>query len=500
MANRKIDESELSSDQKMALSLMLSGNNVFLCGSAGTGKSSLIQIFKEKYQGNCVVVAPTGVAAINVEGQTIHSFFMLPPGLLVPDNLEMIPWPRKREVLRQINCIIIDEISMVRSDMFAAIDLRMRQCARGSAKRMPFGGKQVIVCGDFFQLPPVVADDVEDDWLQANLGGEYAFQTPLWKETDFKIAILKTSFRQKDDLQFLDMLDSIRHGDLSSKKTIVDGEELDAVEALNRLCTPDKIMPRVPIRLCTTNREAHAVNSAARAQIDSPPVTFQAQIRGKFNEADYPTEAELVLKKGCRVMVLKNAHKPKGSGFFYVNGDCGTVVDIKEDHEASRVRVLFDNGTDAWVSCAEWKNTKYVMETDRFTGKKIIRQDEIGCFTQIPLRLAYATTIHKSQGMSLDYVDVKLGNGCFAHGQLYTALSRARSLAGLHLERKISVDDLILDDRIVDFYKSIDPASRLQSNPSKKQLEVPEEHYEKLKAMLEKLEKGEDNSVDVEVL
>ena len=500
MVSRKIDESELSANQKMALSLMLSGKNVFLCGSAGTGKSSLIQIFKEKYQGNCVVVAPTGVAAINVEGQTIHSFFMLPPGLLVPDNLEMIPWPRKREVLRQINCIIIDEISMVRSDMFAAIDLRMRQCARGSAKRTPFGGKQIIVCGDFFQLPPVVADDVEDDWLQANLGGEYAFQTPLWKETDFKIAILKTPFRQKDDLQFLDMLDSIRHGDLLSKKTIVDGEELDAVEALNRLCTPDKIMPRVPIRLCTTNREAHAVNSAARAQIDSPPVTFQAQIRGKFNEADYPTEAELVLKKGCRVMVLKNAHKPKGSGFFYVNGDCGTVVDIKEDHEASRVRVLFDNGTDAWVSCAEWKNTKYVMETDRFTGKKIIRQDEIGCFTQIPLRLAYATTIHKSQGMSLDYVDVKLGNGCFAHGQLYTALSRARSLAGLHLERKISVDDLILDDRIVDFYKSIDPASRLQSNPSKKQLEVPEEHYEKLKAMLEKLEKGEDNSVDVEVL
>lgn len=499
MASRKIDESELSADQKMALSLMLSGKNVYISGSAGTGKTSLIQIFKEKYQGNCVVVAPTGVAAINVEGQTIHSFFMLPPGLLVPDNLEMIPWPRKREVLRQINCIIIDEISMVRSDMFAAIDLRMRQCARGSAKRIPFGGKQVIVCGDFFQLPPVVADGVEDDWLQANLGGEYAFQTPLWKETNFKVAILKTPFRQKDDLQFLDMLDSIRHGDISSKKTIVDGEELDAVEALNRLCTPDKIMPRVPIRLCTTNREAHAVNSAARAQIDSPPVSFQAQIRGKFNEADYPTEAELVLKKGCRVMVLKNSHKPNG-GFFYVNGDCGTVVDIKEDHEASRVRVLFDNGTDAWVSCAEWKNTKYTMETDRFSGKKIIRQDEIGCFTQIPLRLAYATTIHKSQGMSLDYVDVKLGNGCFAHGQLYTALSRARSLAGLHLERKISIDDLILDDRIVDFYKSIDPASRLQSNPPKKQLEVPEEHYEKLKAMLEKLEKGEDSSVDVEVL
>ena len=498
MASIKIDESELSADQKMALSLMLSGKNVFLCGSAGTGKSSLIHLFKEKYQGNCVVVAPTGVAAINIEGQTIHSFFMLPPGLLVPDNLEMIPWPRKREVLRQVNCIIIDEISMVRSDMFAAIDLRMRQCARGSAKRTPFGGKQVIVCGDFFQLPPVVADDVEDDWLQANLGGEYAFQTPVWKEAQFKVALLKTPFRQKDDLQFLDMLDSIRHGDLVSKKTIVDGEELDAVDALNRLCTPDKVMPRVPIRLCTTNREAHAVNSAARAQIDSPPVAFQAQIRGKFNEADYPTEAELVLKKGCRVMVLKNSHKPKG-GFFYVNGDCGTVVDIKEDHEASRVRVLFDNGTDAWVSCAEWKNTKYTMETDQFTGKKIIRQDEIGCFTQIPLRLAYATTIHKSQGMTLDYVDVKLGNGCFAHGQLYTALSRARSLAGLHLERKISVDDLILDDRIVDFYKSIDPSARLQSNQPKKQLEVPEEHYEKLKAMLEKLER-EGSSIDVEVL
>lgn len=487
-SDNQVADSMLSHDQQVALSTMLAGKNIFLSGFAGTGKSTVIQLFKERYQGNCAIVAPTGIAALNVGGQTIHSFFMLPPGLLNPESIEDIPWARKKEIIRQTSCIIIDEISMVRSDMLAAIDLRLRQCARGPCKRKPFGGKQIVACGDFFQLPPVVASQLEDDWLRENLGGEYAFETQVWKDACFETIVLKTPFRQSDPL-FLKTLNNIRHGDASKRNVVVDGTAETAVEALNALCAVEKTMPKPPIRLCTTNREAQAVNNEARAKIDAEEFKFQAIVVGKFAEADYPTEAELVLKVGCRVMVLCNCHKPKG-GFWYVNGDCGFITDIKADGELSRVKVDLDNGNTAWISCHEWKNLKYKLEIDRLTGKKIIKQEEIGSFTQMPLRLAYATTIHKSQGMTLESVDIRLGNGCFAHGQLYTALSRARSIAGLRLERKILEDDLILDQRVVDFYKQVDvnPLDILDKPQEEtKKLEVPSELYDAMKDMLEKM-------------
>lgn len=486
MVEDEIECSSLSSenfshDQQVALSTMLAGKNCFITGAAGVGKSVVIKEFKKKYKGNCAVVAPTGIAALNINGQTIHSFFMLAPGLLNPESIEDIPWARKKEIIRQTNCIVIDEISMVRSDMFAAIDLRLRQCARGPNKRKPFGGKQIIACGDFFQLPPVVSSQLEDDWLRENLGGEYAFQTKLWEEARFETVVLKVPFRQSDPA-FLKTLNSIRHG-----------SEETAVDVLNRLCAIEKTMPKTPIRLCTTNREAQAVNNEARAKIDAPEFKFKAVVKGKFNEADYPTEAQLVLKVGCRVMVLCNCHKPK-DGFWYVNGDCGTVTDIKDDGELSRVKVDLDNGNEAWISCHEWKNMKYKLEIDRLSGRKIIKQEEIGSFMQIPLRLAYATTIHKSQGMTLDSVDIRLGNGCFAHGQLYTALSRARSTAGLRLERQIFPEDLILDQRVIDFYKKIeedDPLGALDGDQDTKKLEVPSELYDAMKEMLEKMKNNQ---------
>lgn len=487
--NKSTTSIELSFDQEQALAAMLAGKNCFITGSAGTGKTFLLDIFRERYKGNCAVVAPTGIAALNVGGQTMHSFFMLAPGLLIPDNIEDIPWRRKKEIIRQTSCIIIDEISMVRSDMFAAADLRLRQCATGSNKRKPFGGKQLIVCGDFFQLPPVVSSQVEEEWLNANLGGEYAFQTKLWTDANFEVISLKTQFRQKDDARYLKILDNIRHGKTESEDIDEDGQLVNAVQALNDLCAVDqKPMPKIPIRLCTTNREAQAVNNEARAKIQAEPVKFQAVVKGKFNVADYPTEAELVLKVGCRVMVLCNKHDSRG-GFVYVNGDCGIVEDIQQSGDLSRVKVALDNGNVAWIACHEWINMKYVLEVDRLSGRKVIRQEEIGSFMQMPLRLAYATTIHKSQGMTLDYVDIRLGNGCFAHGQLYTALSRARSIAGLKLERRIFGEDLILDERVVNFYNDIehDPLDVLDQ-PTKK-LDVLEELYVKMKEVLETMKK-----------
>ncbi len=487
-------ESMLSHDQQVALSTMLSGKNCFLTGFAGTGKTTVIQLFRKRYQGNCAVVAPTGIAALNAKGQTIHSFFMLAPGLLNPESIDDIPWARKKEMIRQTNCIIIDEISMVRSDMFAAIDLRLRQCARGANKRKPFGGKQIIACGDFFQLPPVVSTQLEDDWLKENLGGEFAFETELWRDAKLEVINLKTPFRQ-DDAMFLKILNNIRHGDLDQADILLDGVEETAVAALNKVCAVEgKKMPRTPIRLCTTNREAQAVNNEARARIDAPPVKFEAVVTGKFAEADYPTESQLVLKVGCRVMVLCNLHKPKG-GFFYVNGDCGTVLEMQESGDLPKVKVALDNGNVVWITSHEWSNMKYVLELDRLSGKKKIRQEVIGTFLQMPLRLAYATTIHKSQGMTLDCVELHLGNGCFAHGQLYTALSRAKSLAGLKLERKIFNEDLILDQRVVDFYISSsfeDPLCALDGSggersqdSSTKKLEVPASMYDKMKEMLD---------------
>jgi len=479
----------LSREQEIALASMLAGKSCFISGVAGTGKSTLIREFKKRFKGNCAIVAPTGIAALNAEGQTIHSFFMLPPGLLVPENIEDIPWARKKEIIRQTNCIVIDEISMVRSDMFAAIDLRLRQCARGPNKRRPFGGKQIIACGDFFQLPPVISDQVEEEWLRTNLGGEYAFQTTLWSDASFEIHILKTPFRQQSDLRFLKILNNIRHGKLEDKDILVDGVDATAIEALNKLCAiEDKKMPRIPIRLCTTNREAQAVNNEARAKIQAVPAKFQAVVKGKFNEADYPTEAELVLKVGCRVMVLCNKHDSRG-GFIYVNGDCGIVEKIDASGELSRVKVALDNGNVAWIACHEWKNMKYVLEVDRLSGRKLVRQEEIGSFMQMPLKLAYATTIHKSQGMTLDYVDLRLGNGCFAHGQLYTALSRARTLDGLKLERAVFNEDLILDPRVVAFYNDIDFDPLEVLDQKTKKLEVPEELYAKMAEMLEKEKK-----------
>lgn len=481
---------KLSDEQNRALQLMLSGKNVFLTGSAGTGKSTVINSFKEKFKGNYVVVAPTGVAALNVNGQTIHSFFMFAPGLIDFENLEPITFKRKKEIINQTDTIIIDEISMVRSDVFAAIDKRLKQVASKQNKMKPFGGKQVICCGDFFQLSPIVCGEIEEKWLNENLNGEFAFQTDLWKQTNFEIAVLDKSFRQKDDNRFLSILNHVRHGTLGVEDIDVNSQKISSVDALNELCVCEKQMAHTPIRLCTTNREVQSINNEARAKISAPIFKFKAIVSGKFDEVNYPTEAELQLKVGCRVMILCNKHKAK-EGFLYVNGDCGVISEIREGEIESKVKIHLDKGYDVWVGCHEWQNMKYVLDRDLFTGKKIIRQEVIGTFVQMPLRLAYAMTIHKAQGMTLECVDLRLGGGCFAHGQLYTALSRSKCIDGLQIERKISKDDLILDDRVIDFYNSIEKA--YESAPKNISMEVPVEYQNQVKELLARFSKAKSN-------
>ena len=476
---------QLDNEQEQALKLMLSGKNVFLTGEAGTGKSTVLHEFKRRATQDCVFLAPTGIAAINVGGTTIHSFFLLQPGLLTPDNIEDIENGKRKRLIRATKTIIIDEISMLRSDVFAAIDFRLRSLASGNNQRKPFGGKQIILVGDFFQLPPVVKTGMENNYIMDKLGGWYCFQTRLWQEAHFQCVCLKTIHRQKDDRMFVQVLNNIRHGRLLEQDIDVEGQRLNAVEVLNRFCLNNtQAIP--PVNLCTTNRETIAINTMMKSRLDGDVALFKAQLSGRFRESDFPTEVMLELKPGARVMVLCNKHLPNGE-FEYVNGDIGVVSEIS-DGNSPMVTVNLDKGNTVSLSPNRWSNYDYVIEEDKNSGKSCIRQREVGTFFQIPLKLAYAITIHKAQGLTLDSVALRLGSGCFAHGQLYTALSRCRSIGGLSIERAVMPEDLILDQAVVDFYASIDQPPKASASVT---IDIPPEHEAAVLAFLAQLQAGQ---------
>ena len=482
----------LSLEQQEALELMLSGKNVFLTGEAGTGKSTILRQFREQCKRECVFLAPTGIAAINVGGATIHSFFMLKPGLLSPDSIEEIGSRKKRALIRKTRTIVIDEISMVRSDTFSAIDFRLRELASGSHKHKPFGGKQIILVGDFLQLPPVVKTETEETWLNEQLGGVYAFQTQLWKDARFRSIFLKTVHRQQNDNLFLSILNRIRHGKLtqSDLKIQESAEPINAVEALNRLCFREETLDPEPVYLCTTNRESQTLNAIKKDRIPGESTRFQAVVSGKFQERDFPTASALELKVGARIMLLNNKRTPEGK-FEYVNGDTGIVTQIKNT-TIPTVRVSLDNGHTCEIQPYQWTAYEYEIELDRVSQKEVIRQKEVGSFVQLQMKLAYAITIHKSQGLSLERVHIKLGNGCFAHGQLYTALSRCRSIQNLRIDRPLYTEDVILDEAILRFYESLEGTEEKSQEVS---VNIPKEHEAAVMAFLEQLRRGEPTSL-----
>ena len=481
-------EINLTEEQDAALQLMMSGKNVFLTGEAGTGKSTILKEFRRRCERDVVFLAPTGIAAINVNGGTLHSFFLLKPGLLSSDTMEPIGPGKRRMLIRRTKVIVIDEISMVRSDVFWAVDQRLRELAIGGSKQKPFGGKQIITVGDFFQLPPVVKSPVEDEYLKKSYGGVYAFQTPLWKQAGFRSIVLKTVHRQKGESLFLNILNDIRHNRLEEENiTLPDGRATTPVGALNYLCLDRKPMNPRPVYLCTTNREAESFNIMCQNRISGEQHVIKAVVTGKFPEQDYPTQAVLALQAGARVMVLSNKRLPTGE-FEYVNGDTGVVVSFYGDN-SPMIDVELDNGKRVSISAFTWTQTEYYLEEDESSGVQTIRQREIGRFVQLPLKLAYAITIHKSQGMSLERVFLRLGNGCFAHGQLYTALSRCRSIETLQLERRIYREDVIVDREVVNFYQSIEI-----SVPTARQsvISVPKEDEEAVLEFLAKLHSSDN--------
>jgi hypothetical protein len=453
---------------------MLSGKNCFLTGEAGTGKSTVIKEFLKQIDKNVVVVAPTGVAAVNVDGVTIHSFFQFPCTILKAGELEGIRSPKRKELIRNTDIVIIDEISMVRSDLFSAIDTRLRYLGDSSK---PFGGKQIIATGDFFQLPPFAVSDPENIYLKTVYGGMFAFQTSAWASADFQNLFLTTVHRQNNDPTFAKMLGNIRKNDMTANINLPNcDEEMSALEALNTASC--RHPAHEVLAICVTRNDAYNINVSRASEINNPIHRFAAKVSGDFKPALYPTTEILDLKVGERVMTLANKYDGE---LIYCNGDMGTIVAI----EGESVTIEFDKGISAEIKPFTWSNFEYELVKEN--GKTRITQREIGRFSQMPLRLAYATTIHKSQGLTLDAATIVLGNGCFAPGQLYTALSRVRTFEGLTLDREIKENDLFFAPEVVEFYKGIVPVDGASADKENIMLEVPAEYAEKIKELLAEL-------------
>lgn len=401
---------------------------VFILGRAGTGKTTLIQhIMKSRDATRQVVLAPTGIAALNVGGQTIHSFFYLPPRLLDEQALKD---KRPKRLWKTINRIIIDEVSMVRVDVLDAIDFRLRQARQDER---PFGGVQMILVGDFLQLPPVVPRAESEMLARLGYGSPYAFSARSIAELDAAFIHLPTVRRQLDP-KFIALLGSLR-----------DGQNLEAAIAeLNEKCCRAHRSDATPMLLTGSNARADHYNQAGLKAIDAPEISYQAKLTGTFDKQRnrLPAAELLTLKPGARVMALKNDSKPGARR--WVNGSVGTVEQLTSD----RAWVRFDHtGAVDEVERQTWESIRYNWNEKT----KSVETEVIGRFVQIPLSLAWAATIHKAQGLSLDDVRIDLEGGAFASGQAYVAVSRVRSLEGLSLARPLRPSDFFVDQMLLDF-------------------------------------------------
>lgn len=418
-------DSTLSEEQRAIFERIESSRDLFfITGKAGTGKSHLLQYVKNHSKKNLVVAAPTGVAAIVVGGQTIHSLFKLPPTLLDQEHLPVDK--RTRKLLSVVELIIIDEISMVRADLMDAINSVMRLSKKNC---LPFGGAQVVMFGDPYQLPPIVMDEQHIRYFKETYGGAYFFHAKVWRETEFITLELGTIFRQKE-AELVELLNAIRAG-------MVTDEQLQYLNRRVGLSDEDESV----LTLSTTNRRAQQINQYFLSQLSGQSFSYQAKVTGQLDPKAYPAEENLILKAGAQVMMLKNDGEKR-----WVNGSIGKVVQATE----KEIIVLID-GLEHAVERETWNRIRFTINKD--TGK--IEEEVISTFIQAPLRLAWAVTIHKSQGQTFDRVNIDLERGAFAHGQTYVALSRCKTLGGISLVRPVDSSDVIVDPTVVTFMQRV---------------------------------------------
>lgn len=418
--------------------------SVFLTGKAGTGKTTFLKRLRERSPKRMVVLAPTGVAAINASGQTIHSFFQIPftpfvPGMKTDGERKYFRMSKeKKNLIRTIDLLVIDEISMVRSDLLDAIDDMLRRYRNPSE---PFGGVQLLLIGDLQQLAPVAKDD-EWQLLSKYYDTPYFFGAKALQQLRYVTIELKHIYRQRDK-RFIEILAAIRENRATQ----------EILTALNSRYIPDfkpeQNMPgndgrQMWIHLTTHNRTANSYNEKQMEQLQAPPHTFNADIEGVFPEYSYPTDVALTLKVGAQVMFVKNDSSPEKR---YYNGKVGVVDDFVPEGIIVRAQNEQTTETEYIIVSAEtWENMKYSLDEKT----KEIKEEVEGTFRQYPLRLAWAITVHKSQGLTFSHAVLDVNNS-FAHGQVYVALSRCRSLEGMVLSSPLHPRSIITDMRVDNF-------------------------------------------------
>ncbi len=421
---------EMSHEAKLAWDIIeTTGSNLFLTGKAGTGKTTFLRHLKRNTSKRCVVLAPTGIAAINAEGMTMHSFFQLPFSPHVPDT----PFQQsgshkfskqKVKILRSLDLIVIDEISMVRADLLDAVDSVLRHYRHSS---LPFGGVQLLLIGDLGQLAPVAK---EEEWamLSAYYDTPYFFSSRALRQTEYLVIELTRIYRQ-DDKAFVDILNKVR--DNKADRHVLD--------VLNSRYIPD-FKPADDegyIRLTTHNFMAQQVNSRELAKLPGTSFSYKAEVEGKFPEMSYPTDEVLELKKDAQVMFVKNDSSPDKR---YYNGMIGRVTAIS----SRGFSVVPKEGGDAIeVTPEEWTNSRYELDEKSKEIKEVVE----GVFRQYPVKTAWAITVHKSQGLTFSHAIINVSSS-FAHGQTYVALSRCKSLEGLVLSAPIPASAIIRDASI----------------------------------------------------
>lgn len=433
------------------------GRSVFLTGKAGTGKTTFLKYITRTTAKRYVVLAPTGVAAINAGGSTIHSFFQLPLCPYLPDVKELVTEYQMPEryrslrkerarIIRTLDLLIIDEISMVRADLLDAVDMTLRRYRRSEK---PFGGVQLLMIGDAQQLSPVVKES-ERYYMEKVYPSPYFFHSKALSRLSYVTIELQKVYRQRDP-DFVDILNAVRDNRLT----------LPLLEKLNarvgaRISSDDD--GAEPIRLTTHNAQADEVNMRKMDELPDAPMQFVAEIEGEFPENSYPAEEVLTLKSGAQVMFLRNDSEGQ-----YYNGKLGRVEDVME----GMVTVSDEDGMMINVVPVEWENSQYSLDDN--TGE--IRQSVVGVFRQLPLRVAWAITIHKSQGLTFDKVIIDAASA-FAFGQVYVALSRCRSLGGISLCTPLSTTAIYSDQHVSEFNALIPPPESVRSA-----LEAEELHF-----------------------